>query len=155
VGTLEVHLQRVTKIEKSCGCAKNHGQSEAPTYSTWKAMMARCYSPKSPSYANYGGRGIFVVQEWHDFAVFLRDMGERPFGCSIDRVDGNGPYAPWNCKWSNATEQALNRRTNIVVEINGVSRPLSVWAEILGANYSTVKSRVRRGWGPLRALEAT
>lgn len=78
----------------------------------WATMISRCENPKVDQYRYYGGRGIVVCAEWrHDFAAFLRDMGPRPsVKHSIDRVDNDGPYAPWNCRWATSDEQHSNMR---------------------------------------------
>lgn len=88
-----------------------HG-SVSPTYRSWLAMRQRCANPNHISYPRYGGRGITVCERWSSsFDAFLEDMGVRPPGTSLDRVDNNGIYEPGNCKWSDLSEQASNRRT--------------------------------------------
>lgn len=105
-----------------CGCMKRnnslkHGHSinftESPTYRSWHAMISRCTNPKKDNYKDYGGRGIVVCKKWLKFENFLKDMGERPIGKTLDRIDNDGNYCKSNCKWSTPKEQANNRRTNI------------------------------------------
>ena len=88
-----------------------HGQSGSPTHRGWKAMLTRCYNPKAINYAYYGGRGITVCERWRaSFADFLADMGERPDGKTLDRIDSDGHYEPGNCRWATPLEQTANRR---------------------------------------------
>jgi hypothetical protein len=104
---------------KSCGCrrrelakarATKHGMSGTPEYNSWSAMMARCFNPRHPHYENYGGQGISVYEDWRSILGWFADMGTRPPGCSLDRIDPNGNYEPGNCRWADRKQQRQNRR---------------------------------------------
>ena len=104
---------------KSCGCANResrvssntkHGYNRSPTYVVWSNMLARCSNPKRPDYKNYGGRGILVCDQWKIFANFLADMGQKPEGLTLDRIDNDGNYEPNNCRWATVSEQRRNQR---------------------------------------------
>jgi len=149
---------------RSCGCLKSevttarstkHGHSSnthlTPTYHSWVGMMQRCTNPNSRAYADYGGRGIKVCARWRAFANFLEDMGEKPLGLSLDRLDNDRAYGPNNCRWATAIEQARNKRSSRVIEFGGRRLVLSEWAAILGLNQSSLSERIKR-WGLERAL---
>ena len=102
-----------------------------PLYQIWQGMKARCLNPNNPHYANYGGRGIKICDEWiNNFNQFVADMKDRPCGYSIDRIDNNGDYTPNNCKWSTKKEQQRNRRITkkIIINNGGYSLFLAITA---------------------------
>lgn len=88
---------------------KRHGLVGTTEHNIWLALRKRCNSPTDPAYCLYGGRGIKVCERWNDFNNFLADMGPRPLGRSLDRIDNDGNYEPSNCRWATATEQSRNR----------------------------------------------
>lgn len=85
-------------------------RKESPTYKTWMMMRTRCNNPNYDGFADYGGRGVKVCERWNVFENFLEDMGERPEGTSIDRIDVDGNYEPGNCRWADKYEQGENMR---------------------------------------------
>lgn len=138
----------------SCGCTKNrkHGMEATPIYNAWAAMIQRCENPNSKTYPDYGGRGISVCERWHSFVNFHADMGNKPVGLSLDRIDNNGNYEPSNCRWTSSLTQMRNRRTTRLLTIDGKTKPASEWAEMYGINRRIVADRLNRGWDALRAL---
>jgi hypothetical protein len=123
-----------------------------PANVTWVGMRARCNNPTTRHYDRYGGRGIKVCDRWQTFKNFLADMGERPPGKSLDRIDNDGDYEPGNCRWATRIEQRRNRGDVKKVTLNGITLPMIDWAERLGITWSTVLARLRRGATPERAL---
>lgn len=116
--------------------------------------MARCYKPSNPAYAGYGGRGIIVCNRWHDIANFIKDneLLAKP-GLSLDRIDNDGIYEPSNVKWSTPVQQALNRRSTILLTYNGKTKPLFEWARDFGINPKTLWARINTlKWSIERAL---
>lgn len=120
------------------------------TYLSWDTMTQRCLNPKNPNYPNYGGRGIKIHPRWRSFANFLTDMGDRPKGLTLERIDTDGNYEPSNCKLTTRQEQLRNKRTNVFVEHDGKRLLLVEWAELLGIDYMVLWHRYRRAhtWPP-------
>lgn len=118
-------------------------------------MKTRCYNPKQPGYANYGGRGITVCEQWRDsFDTFLADMGRCPPGYSLDRKDNDHGYEPENCRWAAKQDQVANRRNTRHLTLNGDTLTLAEWARRLGVPYERLKRRLQRGWPIDRVLAA-
>jgi len=92
------------------GHARNRTVGRSPTYNSWRAMRERCYYPTHPRYIDYGGRGVLVCDRWRQFDAFLEDMGVRPDGMTLDRIDVNDHYYPANCRWATPLQQRWNRR---------------------------------------------
>ena len=106
--------KRVAARRSADGYGVKHGHASpglrTPTYMVWGSMIQRCTNPNNSGWPDYGARGISVCERWLTFENFLADMGERPDGLSIDRVDNNGNYEPGNCRWATASQQQRNRR---------------------------------------------
>lgn len=148
------HTEHKTKEEKSMATLYNSLRKDYPLqFSAWKGMLQRCNNPQSQAYRHYGGRGITVCKAWEDFTTFFTDMGPRPKGLSIDRIDNDGNYEPGNCRWANKSTQSRNTRVNHVIVYKGVERVLEEWAEILGIKSNTILTRLKRGWPTDEALE--
>jgi len=129
------------------GSNQSHGMSNTPEYNTWASMRHRCLNKKSPSYKYYGGRGIKVCGEWlNDFGAFYRDMGPRPEGMTLDRIDNDGDYTPENCRWATKAEQSNNKSNTVPREVWCGSRKLTKLAQENGVSYQCLKQRIKSGW---------
>lgn len=117
-------------------------------FTSWLSMMRRCFLSSVAGFSDYGGRGISVCERWYDWRNFLADMGERPDGFSLDRIDPNGNYEPSNCRWADAVTQNRNTRRNVTVEVGGVLMLARDAAKVLGVSESSI-SRRRRAAAPL------
>lgn len=125
-----------------------HGQYNTRLYNIWKHMKSRCNNPKDAKYANYGGRGIKVCEEWVYFTGFYKWSMSNGYedNLEIDRIDNDGDYEPGNCRWTTRKVQCNNFGKNHLLTYEGVTHTLQEWSEILGVNKSTMSTRAWRGW---------
>lgn len=147
----------------SCGCYRSetskklgqsaikHGHSKHPLYYVWHTMIARCHKPTSAAYQYYGARGIQVCERWRsDFSAFAEDVGSRPVGLQLDRIDNDGDYEPGNVRWANARTQLANRRPSKpraqkTFDLDGESLTLREISDISGVGYGALYSRIHSG----------
>lgn len=120
------------------------GISKHPLYNTWKKMKDRCNNSRADQYRYYGGKGIRVCERWRRFENFVADIGERPVGATLDRIDSSGNYGPDNCRWATKADQNRNRSHCHQFEVNGRVVCGSEAAQILGVGKSSVYRQNRR-----------
>ena len=150
-----------SRQKRSCGCLAaeffgyKHGGSKMALYSNWNHMKNRCCNPNADNYANYGGRGITVCDEWKNSFAAFRDWALSngyQEGLSIERIDVNGNYCPENCRWETMKAQQRNRTNTRLIEYNGETHSVAEWAEITGISSKTLFSRIALGWTPDKIL---
>jgi hypothetical protein len=136
---------------KDCGCRKSekikeavstHKQSKTPTWNTWSKMRSRIKMGSKHS-SIYGK--IDIDPRWNDFEVFLKDMGERPNGKTLDRIDNTKGYLKENCRWATQAEQNRNRTTNVMLTFRGKTMCAADWAKEIGIHRDTIRRRLKRG----------
>lgn len=146
---------------RSCGClfldsVITHGQTRgrqgSGAYRSWDHMIQRCTNHSHKHYANYGGRGISVCERWMSFEAFRADMGERPPGTTLDRIDVNGNYEPTNCRWATLLEQQNNRRDNRMICYGGRQMSLADWSRETSLTTPCISGRLKRKWSIEKAL---
>lgn len=154
----------VAGLSVSCGCFRRdatisrsttHGMNKTPLHSRWLGMKDRCYNPREESFANYGARGITVCDEWRDnFQAFYDWSISNGFNqsLSLDRIDNNGPYAPWNCRWVDRATQNRNTRRNRLVTVNGRTQTIMDWAIEKGVWETLIRRRLNAGWDAEKAV---
>lgn len=132
---------------------RTHGMSEGRYYHNWWNMHSRCYRRSNKDYKHYGGRGITVCKRWHSFENFYSDMGPKPEGRSLDRIDNSKGYSKKNCRWSTQKEQCRNRRSNVFLKFNGKRLCLEDWGIETGIYWKTIHARINAlGWTIKSAL---
>jgi hypothetical protein len=122
------------------------------TYCVWNGMRRRCLSTEHKDFPYYGGRGITICDRWSRFENFLADMGKKPDGMSIDRIDNDGNYEPGNCRWTTHSRQIRNSRHAHMVTHDGETLCIADWAERTGVTPANIRMRMKRGWSVARAL---
>lgn len=133
----------------SCGCrlketwkeAYKHGQNKSAAYTTWENMHNRCNNKNKQCKGTY--KNIEVCESWKDFKVFYQDMGERPFGMSLDRIDNTKGYFKDNCRWATRKDQQSNMSSNVWIEYNGKKKILTDWSRELGIPVTTIVGRMK------------
>ncbi|NCU42724.1 MAG: AP2 domain-containing protein [Candidatus Moranbacteria bacterium] len=146
---------------KSCGCFKRdltiqrnkkgtHCMSRSRTYTSWYSMKTRCFNKNHEAYSRYNGK---LNDRWLKFENFYEDMGERPRGMSLDRIDNSKGYSKENCRWATAKEQNNNKKNNKKLIYNGIIYNMSQLIQKIKMNRSTFEARIRRGWTVSDAVE--
>lgn len=139
---------------RSCGClSRKHGLSSNPAYKSYSAMISRCYKKTNNRYKNYGGRGITVCDRWKEsFSNFLEDIGERPYGTSLGRINNDDNYYKENCRWESYIEQANNKSNSAFLTAFGKTMTINKWAKECGIKRACLSWRLKSGWSLEEAL---
>lgn len=132
--------------------ARRHGLSTSEIYRVWAQIVNRCRNPAVKSYKYYGARGITVCDRWLKFDNFFEDMGHAPPGCSIDRINNDGPYSPRNCRWATRQEQAQHKSNSRLLTLGKRTQTMAAWARELGMNPSALLYRINAGWSVKEVL---
>lgn len=162
------NLTSSRRPQKSCGCDVSerlslcntkHGGIHDRLYQVWMGMRRRCRDKKLKGYHRYGGRGIRVCDEWQNYDVFREwalnngyDENADFQKCTLDRIDVNGNYEPKNCRFVDIKTQENNRRNNVMIEYNGKTQSIKMWAEELQIKYGLLRDRLSHGWDFERAI---
>lgn len=151
-GNVKTAHSRVKRgYTKSCGCInkegklqKTHGMKYTKTYSSWSSAKDRATNVRSKDYYRYGGAGIGMSADWMVFENFLADMGIRPDGKTLDRIDPNKGYEPGNCRWATPLEQSRNRKDLVIIHTPYGEMPLVDYAEKIGLSNGAAHLRMKR-----------
>jgi hypothetical protein len=146
----------INGFTNSCGClrdglSKKHGMHDTPEYKAYYGILRRCTNPAFKHYRHYGGRGI--LNRFDSFEAFYAEVGNRPgAGYEIDRIDNNGHYEPGNVRWVTKAENNRNRRDNVFITYNGVTKCVADWAKDYGITGAVLGARLKIGWSVDKAL---
>lgn len=144
------HYLVVNRVNNSCGDCREyispttrHGLNKSPTHNSWQTMKRRCNDVNNNRFEHYGLRGITYCKEWESFDNFLKDMGIRPEGCTLERKDLNKGYNKENCKWASDVEQANNKTNNILISNGEKVMSLKYWCDVEGIGYKNAHYRFK------------
>lgn len=155
-GKQQVHeggnLRKMRPATECKGHQTKHGMSHSREYITWEAMMQRCTNTNHEHYHHYGGRGITVCERWQKFENFYADMGDRPQGKTLERIDNEKCYCKTNCTWATPKEHARNRRNTRMLTYKGKTQCQRDWGRELNLSEVTIHKRLKRGLSVEQAL---
>ena len=145
-GTRRVWNGQLNKRGDKRGCIATHGQSKTRLYGIWCGIKKRCYDPRNKRYANYGGRGIKVCEEWQTFEPFYEWAMANSYveNLTIDRIDTNGNYEPSNCRWADAITQQNNTTRNHMLTAFGETKTIAEWSRSSGIRADVIKDRLNK-----------
>jgi len=123
-----------------------------PTYISWHNMKSRCDHTTSGNYSRYGAVGVTYVSDWKSYDKFLEDVGERPEGMTLDRIDSSKGYSKNNCRWATPAQQQANRKNCMHLTYNGVTQTSAEWSRSLGLAKGAVWNRIKLGWPVEKAV---
>lgn len=126
--------------------------SHHPTYKSWQALKDRCNRKRAVNYGRYGEKGVTYDYSWESFDKFFEDMGERPEGKTLDRIDSSKGYSKDNCRWATPKEQQSNRKNCMHLTYKGITQTSADWARSLGLAKGAVWNRIKLGWSIERAV---
>jgi hypothetical protein len=129
------------------------GKSKMPEYWIWQRMKQRCFDANTAEFSHYGARGITVCQRWMTFEDFYADMGPRPYGMTVERINNDLGYGPENCRWATRRDQAVNRTMTQWITHNGETLCMSDWAKKSGVSKALLHYRLNAGWPIEKALQ--
>lgn len=140
-------LVGVQERPKSVHKNTKHGYAAgriAKVYRVWCTMKERCQNPNHDHYKDYGGRGIRVCDRWQGFQNFISDMGDRPEGLTLERINNDGNYEPLNCKWATRAEQGANKRSNVKIDCFGITKTQKQVSAMIGITNVTCAARIKK-----------
>ncbi len=142
------------KLTKELGGHVTHGQSSSSTYTSWRSMKERCLNPKNRTYQAYGAKGITIHPDWLSYEAFYADMGDRPEGTTIDRIDNTKGYGPGNCRWADKSEQMTNRSNSLRYMYRGQELTLRQLSGMSKISITTIAQRIHKlRWSVEDAVE--